>query len=347
MEKQETRTEISQLGEFALIEKLTKEITIKNNSTLKGIGDDAAVIKAGKECIIITTDMLIEGIHFDMMYTPLKHLGYKSVIVNLSDVYAMNAVPEQITVSIAVSNRYSVEALDELYSGIKLACDNYGVDLIGGDTTASLKGLIISVTAIGKAKEKDIIYRNGAQEGDIICVSGELGGAYLGLQLLEREKEVYLADKNMQPELQGHEYIVEKILKPEARKDIIEFFNNQNIKPTAMIDISDGLASEIKHICQQSNVGALVDEAALPINQEVIDLAVQTFSIDPTLCALSGGEDYELLFTINPKDLDKIKNFPAITPIGKITKEKDGINIHTKSGTTHDLLAQGWDGFAN
>ena len=338
------RTEISSLGEFKLIEKLTKDFKSKNKSTLKAVGDDAAVIKIGDDCKVITTDMLVEGVHFDMMYTPLKHLGYKAVVVNLSDIYAMNAIPEQITVSIAVSSKFSVEALEEFYRGIALACEKYKIDLIGGDTTASLKGLTISVTAIGTAKEGDIVYRNGTKAGEVLCVSGDLGAAYLGLQLLEREKQVYMEDQNMHPELEDHEYVVERILKPEARKDVVQYFADEKIIPTSMIDISDGLSSEIMHICEQSKVGCLIDEAAIPIHPEVFEMAVQTFGLDPTVCALSGGEDYELLFTVTQEDLEKIKKYPDINPIGIITDKADEKKIKTKSGKIYDLLAQGWDG---
>ncbi len=339
----DTRTEISQLGEFKLINKLTKNFKPSNKSTVKSIGDDAAVIQGGEGYKVVSTDMLVEEIHFDMMYTPLKHLGYKAIVVNLSDIYAMNATPEQVTVSIAVSSKFSVEALEELYKGIALACDRYKVDLIGGDTTASMKGLMISVTAIGIAEEKEITYRDGAKEGDVLCISGDLGAAYLGLQVLEREKQVYLEDSNMQPELEHHGYVVERILKPEARRDVIEYFAKENIKPTSMIDVSDGLSSEIMHICEQSKVGCLIDEGAIPIHPEVTEMAVQTFGLDPTVCALSGGEDYELLFTVQQSELEKIKQFPDINPIGIITKESMGRKIKAKSGRTYDLLAQGWD----
>lgn len=335
------RTELSELGEFGLIELLTKDIKFKNKSTLKGVGDDGAVIDHGNKKTVISTDLLVEKIHFDLIYTPLKHLGYKAVVVNLSDIYAMNARPTQITVSIAVSNRFSVEAVHELYKGIHLACDVYGVDLIGGDTTTSLQGLTISITALGEADADKIVYRNTAKPGDLVCVTGFLGGAYVGLQLLEREKQIYLENPNMQPNLENKDYIVGRLLKPEARKDIFEFFEQNNLIPTSMIDVSDGLSSDLIHICHQSNVGAYIEEANLPIAQETT-LKAMDFKLPPSTCALHGGEDYELLFTINPKDVEKIRYMMDIRIIGEITNAEDGIKLHTSGGVIEDLIAQGW-----
>lgn len=344
MEKMK-RTEISTLGEFGLIDKLTQDISLHHDSTKKGIGDDAAVIHSQKTQVV-TTDILVEGIHFDLVYTPLKHLGYKSVIVNLSDVYAMNAFPKQILVSIAVSNRFSVEALEELYAGIKLACAHYNVDIIGGDTTASQKGLIINVVAIGEQDEKKIAYRSGAQEGDLLCVSGDLGGAYMGLTLLQREKQVFMNAPEAEIKLEGDEYIVGRQLKPEARKDIIEFFEENNIVPTSMIDISDGLSSEILHICKQSNVGCQINEANVPIASETYNKALD-FNIDPINCALSGGEDYELLFTIHPKDKALVENDSNITIIGEILDANLGVKLFSKGGNYYDIISLGWDGLKN
>lgn len=342
MPEEQKRTEISSLGEFGLIDHLTEQFEITNAFTIKAIGDDAAVIDNANKLTVVSTDMLVEQVHFDIMYTPLQHLGYKSVIVNLSDIYAMNAQPHQITVSLAISNRYSVEALEEIYEGIKAACDRYGVDLVGGDTTTSVKGLIISVTAIGDANEGEIVYRNGAQEGDLICVSGDLGGAYTGLQLLEREKKVYLENPGVQPDLQNKKYIVGRQLKPEARRDIIDFFKDSSILPTAMIDISDGLSSEILHICKQSNCGALLYENKIPIDEETYNMALE-FHLDPTMCALNGGEDYELLFTIKKEDAQKILQHGGISIIGKITNAIEGEILETKGGNRHAIVAQGWN----
>ncbi len=345
MDEQTGRTEISSLGEFKLIDHLTKNFEIQNVSTVKGIGDDAAVIDNANKLTVITTDMLVEGVHFDMMYTPLLHLGYKSIAVNVSDIYAMNATPNQVTVSIAISNKYSVEALEELYEGIFHACAYYGVDLIGGDTTTSLKGLIISVTAIGDANEDEIVGRDGAKEDDLICVSGDLGAAYLGLQMLEREKKIYLENPNIQPDLENKKHIVGKFLKPEARKDIIQFFRDKQIKPTSMIDVSDGLSSEILHICDKSNCGAILYEDHIPMTDETIEQAGK-FNLDPLVSALNGGEDYELLFTINPKDEEKIASNPLISIIGKIVPQKNGTFIKTKNDNLFKLKAQGWDSFS-
>lgn len=339
------RTELTSLGEFGLINHLTEHVEIYNESSLKGIGDDAAVIKYDNDkSTLVSTDMLVEGVHFDLTYVPLKHLGYKAIIVNLSDIYAMNGTPKQVTVSIAASNRFSVEAIEELYAGMLFACKKYNVDLVGGDTTSSTSGLIISVTAIGEAKKEDIVYRNGAKEKDLVCVSGDLGGAYMGLQVLEREKFVFKDNPQLQPDLVGNDYILERQLKPEARMDIIELFKTLGIKPTSMIDISDGLASELMHLCTQSEVGCELYEDKIPLDPQTFDRA-REFSLDPTVCALSGGEDYELLFTIPMSEYEKIKNVPDFTIIGHITPKASGLNLIAKAGTSHPITAQGWNAF--
>ncbi|MFM6975640.1 MAG: thiamine-phosphate kinase [Sphingobacteriaceae bacterium] len=338
------RTEIEKLGEFGLIKHLTQHFEISQPTTNKAIGDDASVLDFGKKKTLISTDLLLEGIHFDLAYIPFKHLGYKAVQVNLSDIYAMNGIASQITVSIAMSSRFPLEAIEELYEGIAVACKKYGVDLVGGDTSASQQGLIISVTSIGYADEKDICYRDGAQEGDLIAVSGDLGGAYTGLQLLEREKKIFLENPNIQPDLEGKDYIVERQLKPEARKDIVEYLKSIKVKPTAMIDISDGLASEIKHICEQSKKGCTIYEEKIPIDQMTYDTA-RDFGLDPTVCALNGGEDYELLFTIKQEDYEKLKDSPDITIIGHITDEASGCQLVSKSNKVHEIKAQGWNAF--
>jgi len=338
------RTELERLGEFGLINFLTKNIILKQNSTLKGVGDDAAVLsfEANKKCVV-TTDMLVEGVHFDLSYVPLKHLGYKAVMVNISDLAAMNAMPRQITVSIALSNRFSLEAVDELYQGIYLACEKCNVDVVGGDTTSSTSGLIISVTAIGEAIENELVYRDGARENDLIIVSGDLGAAYVGLQLLEREKDVYLSsNKQVQPDLEGHDYILERQLKPEARTDINELLKKLEVLPTSMIDVSDGLSSEMLHICTASVKGCNLYEEKIPIDPTTYNTA-REFNLDPTVCALNGGEDYELLFTIDLKDFDKIKGNPNFTVIGHITEQAQGCNLITKSGALYPLTAQGWN----
>lgn len=340
----EERTEISTLGEFGLIEHLTKNIEHQNASTILGVGDDAAVIDHFGKQTVVTTDLLIEGVHFDLMYTPLKHLGYKSVVVNVSDLYAMNATPTQITMSLAFSNRFSLEAVEELYEGIYAACDEYGVDLIGGDTTSSTKGLVISVTALGEVAPDQFVKRSTANVSDLICVSGYLGGAYLGLLLLEREKKIYLETKGVQPDLEDRAYIVGRLLKPEARKDIIAFFEKEKIVPTSMMDISDGLSSEVLHICKQSNVGAVLYEDKLPIHPDTKEFAYK-LEIDPTACALSGGEDYELLFTLKQSDYDKLKDVEGISIIGYIAEQKEGATIITRGGNKHQLIAQGWNAF--
>ena len=339
------RTEVSSLGEFGLIDHLTKNNEIRNATTILSVGDDAAVLDHFGKQIVVTTDMLVEGIHFDLMYTPMKHLGYKSVIVNLSDVYAMNATPQQITMSIAFSNRFSVEALDDFYDGVYAACEKYNVDLIGGDTTSSQKGFIISVTAIGEVAPGNFVTRSGAKKGDLICVSGDLGGAFLGLTLLEREKKVYLETKGVQPDLEGQDYIVRRILKPEARKDMIEFFATNKITPTSMIDISDGLSSELLHICKQSEAGSVLYEDKIPVSELARQFAYK-LEIDPTACALSGGEDYELLFTVDQKDHDIISKNNLISVVGYITEIEKGNVIITKGGSTHTLTAQGWNPIA-
>jgi thiamine-monophosphate kinase len=339
------RTELEQLGEFGLIEKLTKGFKQGKDSTLFGIGDDAAVLeKSENEVTLISTDMLVEGVHFNMMYMPLKHLGYKSVVVNLSDIYAMNGIPEQITVSIAVSNRFPLEALEEVYEGIQKACEVYNVDLVGGDTTSSLTGLTISITAVGTAKKEDVVYRFGANDGDLLVVTGDLGAAFMGLQVLEREKEVYKTNPNIQPDLDGFDYLLERQLKPEARKDIIGFLKELEVKPTSMIDISDGLASEIFHICKASKVGCRVYDEKLPIDAKVSTTAID-FNLDPATAALNGGEDYELLFTVAQEDYDKIKGNPHMTVIGHMVDKNSGLQLVDKQGALIDLKAQGWDHF--
>lgn len=341
-DKTPQRTTLSDLGEFGLISHLTKNFELKQPSTLKGIGDDAAVIDFKQKKAVISTDLLIEGVHFDLSYVPLKHLGYKSVMVNLSDIYAMNARATQITVSIAVSNRFPLEALEELYEGIRLACKLYDVDLIGGDTTSSTRGLIISITAIGEADEGDIVYRNGAKENDLMVVTGDLGGAYLGLQVLEREKAVFQVNPNSQPDLDMYSYIIERQLKPEARKDIPLLLKELGVKPTAMMDISDGLSSEILHICKQSNVGCRLYEDKIPLDPQVISTC-EEFNLDSTTIALSGGEDYELLFTISQKDYDKIKGNPNLSVIGYITHKDTGKNLITRMGEPIEIIAKGWN----
>ncbi len=339
---EEKRTEIGTIGEFGLIDRLTEGLELKHDSSLKGVGDDAAVINAAGTTQLVSTDILIEGIHFDLMYSPLKHVGYKAIVTNLSDVYAMNGYPKQVVVSLALSNRFSVEAVEELYEGVKLACKLYNVDLIGGDTTASPKGMVINVTVIGEQDDKKIVYRNGAKEGDLICVSGDLGGAYIGLQLLEREKQIYLENKNIKPDLESKSYIVERQLKPEARKDIVEFLEERGVIPNAMIDISDGLSSELIHICKQSDVGCQIEEDDLPISKETYNQALE-FNLGPTTCALSGGEDYELLFTIDPEHKKAIDEHYDISIIGEVKDVNLGVKLHTKGGNFHDIISLGWN----
>ena len=343
-DKNRQRTSLAELGEFGLIEHLTENFKIHHSTTEKGIGDDCAVLSSSDKQTLITTDLLIEGVHFDLSYMPLKHLGYKSVMVNLSDVYAMNAEAEQITVSIAVSNRFPLEAIEELYAGIQLACETYKVDLIGGDTTSSTKGMLISVTAIGKANKDEVVYRNGAKPTDLIVVTGDLGAAYLGLQVLEREKQVFKVNPQNQPDLEGYSYLIERQLKPEARKDIPRLLKDLEVKPTAMIDISDGLSSEIIHICKQSKVGCNLYEEKFPLDPQVISTC-EEFNIDSTMVALSGGEDYELLFTISINDFEKIKANPNLTVIGHITEENQGMNLVTRANQSIKLKAQGWNSF--
>lgn len=335
--------EIENLGEFGLINHLTSQIKLKNPTSVKGVGDDAAVIAPSKnKQIVVTTDMLVEGIHFDLIYTPFKHLGYKAVTVNLSDVYAMNAAPTQITVSIAVSNKISIEALEELYAGMLLACEIYGVDLVGGDTTSSNSGLIISITAVGEAEKKEIVYRNGAKENDLICVSGDLGGAFMGLQLLEREKQIFNENPAIQPDFSGYDYVLERQLKPEPRQDVIEMFKELGVQPTSMIDISDGLSSEIIHICTQSGVGCTIYEDKLPIDPLTVSTA-EEMNLNPSVCALNGGEDYELLFTISLEDYEKIKEQKRVAIIGHITSDKGKHEFVSNGDTVHELTAQGWN----
>ncbi|MDF1675961.1 MAG: thiamine-phosphate kinase [Vicingaceae bacterium] len=335
--------EIENLGEFGLINYLTSQIKLKNPTSVKGVGDDAAVIAPSKnKQIVVTTDMLVEGIHFDLIYTPFKHLGYKAVTVNLSDVYAMNAVPTQITVSIAVSNKISIEALEELYEGMLLACEIYGVDLVGGDTTSSNSGLIISITAVGEAEKKEIVYRNGAKENDLICVSGDLGGAFMGLQLLEREKQIFNENPSIQPDFSGYDYVLERQLKPEPRQDVIEMFKELGVQPTSMIDISDGLSSEVIHICTQSGVGCTIYEDKLPIDPLTVSTA-EEMNLNPSVCALNGGEDYELLFTISLEDYEKIKEQKRVSIIGHITADKGKHEFVSNGDSVHELTAQGWN----
>ncbi|EAS20754.1 thiamine monophosphate kinase [Flavobacteria bacterium BBFL7] len=342
-DKNPQRTSIENLGEFGLIDHITQNTPLNHESSHKGIGDDAAVLKHN-ESTVVTTDMLVEGIHFDLSYVPLKHLGYKAVMVNLSDVYAMNALPTQITVSIAMSNRFPVEAVEELYDGIKLACKLYNVDLVGGDTTASQSGLIISITAIGEQKAEDIIYRSGAGDNDLLVVSGDLGAAYMGLQILEREKAVYKANPNNQPDVEAYSYLLERQLKPEARKDIPKLLEELEVKPTSMIDLSDGLSSEIIHLCKNSNIGMKLYEEKLPLDPTVI-AACEEFNLDSTTIALSGGEDYELLFTVKQEDFPKIKANPSLSIIGHAVPKSDGIHLITRSGEQIPIKAMGWNSF--
>src|SRR5690554_4820126 len=340
------RTELEKLGEFGLIHELTKNFKNARKSTIYGVGDDAAVIEKDKDnAMLVSTDTLVEGIHFNLMYTPLKHLGYKAVVVNLSDIYAMNGIAEQITVSIAVSNRFPKEALDELYEGIHKACEFYEVDLVGGDTTSSTSGLILSITAIGTARKEDVVYRSGAKANELIVVTGDLGAAYMGLQILEREKSVFKANPEIQPDLDGYDYILERQLKPEARKDIVGFLKQLEVRPTSMIDISDGLASELFHLCTQSELGAHIFDEKLPIDTSVSTTAID-FNISPTTCVLNGGEDYELLFSIKQEDFEKIKGNPHMTVIGHFTAKDSGLYLVDKQGSAIGLKAQGWNHFS-
>lgn len=341
-DKNQQRTSLSNLGEFGLIDHLTKHIEISQQSTIKGIGDDAAVLDFKEKKVVVSTDLLVEGVHFDLAYMPLKHLGYKAVVVNISDICAMNATPTHITVSIAVSNRFPVEALDELYDGIKLAAKTYGVDIIGGDTTSSTKGMLLSITALGEADADDIVYRNGAGSTDLLVVTGDVGSAYMGLQVLEREKQVFQVNPNNQPDLDAYTYLIERQLKPEARKDVKAILKGLDIRPTSMIDVSDGLSSEIIHLCKQSGVGCNLYEEKIPIDPQFINVT-EEFNIDSTTVAINGGEDYELLFTIKMEDFDKIKGNPNFTIIGHMTQESEGINLITRANTSIPLKARGWD----
>ncbi|MFT6096046.1 MAG: thiamine-monophosphate kinase [Nonlabens sp.] len=342
-DKSPQRTPIESLGEFGLIDHITKNFEISNHSTVTGIGDDAAVLKHTKS-IVITTDMLVEGIHFDLSYAPLRHLGYKAIMVNLSDVYAMNAKATQVTVSIAMSNRFPVEAVNELYEGIHMACKAYGVDLIGGDTTASRSGLVISVTAIGEQDADKIVRRKGASDGDLLVVSGDIGAAYMGLQILEREKAVFKANPQSQPDIEAYSYLLERQLKPEARKDIIKLLQDLEVHPTSMIDLSDGLSSEIIHLCKHSEVGITIYEDKIPLDPTVIT-ACEEFNLDSTTIALSGGEDYELLFTVKQEDFPKIKANPSLSVIGHVVDASLGINLVTRDGQQVPIKAMGWNSF--
>lgn len=336
--------EISSLGEFGLIDHLTKEFPLKNESSKKGVGDDAAVLSFGNKEVLVTTDLLLEGIHFDLRYVPLKHLGYKAAIVNFSDIYAMNGQPKQITVSLGISSRFTLEHIEELYSGIRLACEIYGVDLVGGDTSASVTGLVISITCLGEGEKDEIVYRDGAKETDLICVSGDLGAAYMGLQLLERENQVSQGKTDFQPDFAGKEYILERQLKPEARKDIIRILKENGIKPTSMMDVSDGLSSELLHICKDSNVGCRVYEDKIPIDYQTA-LMAEEFNMNLVTAAMNGGEDYELLFTVPLTDHDKIKDLKGIKMIGYITKPELGAALVTRDGGEMEIRAQGWNAF--
>ncbi len=340
--KKEAPKTIAELGEFGLIDILTKNLKLTQPNTVAGVGDDAAVIDVGEKYLLVTKDILLEGIHFDMTYQPLRHLGYKAVTVNLSDIYAMNGTPTHILVGIGISSRYTLEAIEEIYAGMRMACEKFKVDFVGGDTTSSVQGLVISVTAIGTVEKDRVVYRGPALQNELLCVSGDLGGAYAGLLILEREKAEFKANPNMQPDLDGNEYILERFLKPEPREDVIKILKDLKVKPTAMIDISDGLASEIKHICKHSDLGCTVFEDKIPIDQQTYDTA-RSFNMDPTLYALNGGEDYELLFTIRLEDFEKVKNIPEISVIGHMTDKNSGVNLVTKSGTQVEIIAQGWD----
>lgn len=341
-DKNQQKTQLENLGEFGLIEHLTKDIKVTQESTVKSIGDDAAVLDFKDKKTVVSTDLLIEGVHFDLSYMPLKHLGYKAIVTNISDICAMNATPTQVTVSIAVSNRFPLEAIEELYAGMKLASKIYNIDIVGGDTTSSQKGLVISITAIGEANLDEIVYRNGAQPSDLLVVSGDLGAAYMGLQVLEREKQVFQVNPNNQPDLEAYTYLIERQLKPEARKDVKEILEKLEVKPTSMIDISDGLSSEIMHLCKQSEVGCNLYEEKIPADPQLINVC-EEFNIDITTVALSGGEDYELLFTIKMDDFDKIKANPNFTVIGHMTEAKEGMHLITRANTKIALKARGWN----
>ncbi len=340
--KQPPLTDIASLGEFGLIDHLTKGVALYHPETIMGVGDDAAVLDNGPLATIVTKDLLVEGVHFDMVYTPLKHLGYKAVAVNLSDIYAMNATPKQIFVGLAISRRYTLEALEALYAGILLACEKYRVDLAGGDTTTSQAGLMLSITAVGQAEKEEVVYRGGAKPNDILMVSGDLGAAYCGQLILQREKEAFKANPDMQPDIDRYAYVLERQLKPEPRRDIIELLRESGTRPTAMIDISDGLASEIKHLCKRSGIGATIYEEKIPVDPRMAQTAHE-FNIDPTTCALSGGEDYELLFTIRPRDYEKVKDLQGIHAIGHMGEAQGEAMMYTSSGQLIKLVAQGWD----
>ncbi len=341
-QEKKNKTDLSSLGEFGLIDHLTGKLVLKNKSSVTGVGDDAAVLDYKEKCVVVSTDLLLEGIHFNLVYTPLKHLGYKAIIANLSDIYAMNAIPGQITVSIGLSARFGIEDVDELYEGIRLACDGYGVDLVGGDTSSSMTGMLISITVIGSAAPANIVYRRGARPGDLICVTGDLGAAYIGLQVLEREKHVFESDRKIEPRLEGYDYILERQLKPEARKDIIELFGQMQIVPHAMIDISDGLSSDLIHICKQSGAGCRIYADRIPVHPLTRKVADE-FNMTAETAALNGGEDYELLFTLTPGDYRRLEGINEITLLGEITEEKEGILLVTSGGNEVRLTAQGWD----
>lgn len=338
------RTDLAELGEFGLIDHLTSNFKIRHQTSVKGIGDDAAVLNSPDKQVLISTDLLLEGVHFDLAYVPLMHLGYKAVQVNLSDIYAMNGIAAQITFSIGLSSKFPLEAVEEIYKGVELACNQFNIDLIGGDTSSSKQGLVISVTSIGYAAAADVVYRNGANEGDLICVSGDLGGAYVGLQILEREKQIFLENPKIQPDLEGKDYIIERQLKPEGRRDIVDLLAQMKIVPTSMIDVSDGLASELMHICKQSEKGCTIYEEKIPIDPMTYETA-RELGIDPTVCALNGGEDYELLFTIKQADYDRLKHDVDISIIGHITDQASGCRMVSKSNVVHELKAQGWSAF--
>lgn len=342
----DNRTELERLGEFGLIDRLAEDVKIHHSSTVKGIGDDAAVIDAGDKYMLITTDTLVEGVHFNLMYSPLKHLGYKAAIVNFSDIYAMNGDVRQIVVSIAMSNRFSLEAVEEIYDGIKKACDLYQVDLVGGDTTSSTSGLILTITAVGEVAKDEIVYRSGGKEKELLVVTGNLGAAFMGLQVLERERQIYLENPAIQPALEGVDYILERQLKPEARKDVIHYLKSLGVKPTSMIDVSDGLASEVLHLCKAGNLGCTLYDEKIPVDQETFRVA-REFNLDPTTCALNGGEDYELLFSIKQTDYDKIKDSEHLKVIGHYTDKNSGANIIARDGSSLELKAQGWNHFSS
>ncbi len=344
MTDSDLRTEIGSLGEFGLIDRITSGFSLKQPSSKVGIGDDAAVIAHGEQLMLVSTDLLLEGIHFDLMYHPIKHLGYKAIVVNLSDIYAMNGTPTQVTVSLGLSNRFSVEAVEDLYAGVRAACQHYGVDLVGGDTTTSQQGLVISITAIGNVDPGRLTLRSTASKGDLLCVTGDLGAAYIGLQILEREKQIYLSQPGVQPDLEDKRYTIGKQLKPEARADMIEIFARSSLVPTAMMDVSDGLSSDLMHICKASGLGAIVEESGIPIHPETEQTAIR-FNLDPATCALSGGEDYELLFTVREVDLPKVRVMPDIYILGEMVDAADGVKLHTKGGRIATLTAQGWKHF--